>query len=190
MTALIVALLVIVGVLPLACYPLTRTRLAPPTVAVAGLTLILLGIIALLAAEADPVTGAWGVVCRVLIVIAAITGGSAVVRSALLAGGVDPWNGGQRRDTCADESAEESGQTRRQPALRGGRVIGYLERVAILAALFVGWPAGMAVIVGVKGLARYPEIRDADAGEQFIIGTFTSVIYAVSLAGISYLITH
>ena len=71
--------------------------------------------------------------------------------------------------------------------LRGGRVIGVLERVAVVGALVAGWPEGIAVVLAVKGLARYPEIRDQHAGEQFIIGTFASVLWAVAAAGVARL---
>ncbi len=47
---------------------------------------------------------------------------------------------------------------------------------------------GIAVVLAVKGLARYPEIRDQHAGEQFIIGTFASVLlWAVAAAGVARL---
>jgi len=78
--------------------------------------------------------------------------------------------------------------------LRGGAWIGALERVAIFAALVAGWPAGLAVVLAVKGLGRYPELRAAEDGvrtgaaERFIIGTFTSVLWACACAGIVLLV--
>lgn len=63
--------------------------------------------------------------------------------------------------------------------LHGGAVIGVLERAAVAATLLAGFGAGLAVVLAVKGLARYPELREARAGEQFIIGTFASVLWAV-----------
>nr|WP_206037507.1 hypothetical protein [Rhodococcus sp. HNM0569] len=74
--------------------------------------------------------------------------------------------------------------------LRGGRVIGWLERAAVAAAVLSGWPEGIAIVLAVKGLARYPELRVPNedrqfvASEQFIIGTFTSVLWALAVAGI------
>ena len=32
------------------------------------------------------------------------------------------------------------------------------------AGLLAGWPEGLAVVLAVKGLARYPELREARAG--------------------------
>jgi hypothetical protein len=66
------------------------------------------------------------------------------------------------------------------PPLAGGRWIGYLERVSVIAALLVGWPEGIALAVAIKGLGRYQELRSATPGtaERFIIGTFTSLLWA------------
>lgn len=74
--------------------------------------------------------------------------------------------------------------------LRGGTWIGALERAAIFATLVAGWPEGLAVVLALKGLGRYPELRAAEDGvstgaaERFIIGTFTSVLWACACAGI------
>ena len=71
--------------------------------------------------------------------------------------------------------------------LRGGAWIGALERLAVFAGLAAGWPEGLAVALALKGLGRYPELRDRDAArgaaERFIIGTFTSVLWAAACAG-------
>jgi hypothetical protein len=71
--------------------------------------------------------------------------------------------------------------------LRGGAWIGALERLAVFVALVAGWPAGLAIVLAVKGLGRYPELRNQDdtgVAERFIIGTFTSVLWAVACAGV------
>jgi F0F1-type ATP synthase membrane subunit c/vacuolar-type H+-ATPase subunit K len=76
--------------------------------------------------------------------------------------------------------------------LRGGAWIGALERVAVFATLVVGWGAGIAVVLAVKGLGRYPELRNEQntgAAERFIIGTFTSVLWAAACAGLAALTT-
>jgi hypothetical protein len=72
----------------------------------------------------------------------------------------------------------------RQGPLRGGRLIGVLERAAIAATVLAGWPQGMVIILGVKSLARYPDLRDSNVSEQFIIGTFTSVLWAIAVAAV------
>ena len=72
--------------------------------------------------------------------------------------------------------------------LRGGAWIGALERAATFATLTAGWPEGVAIVLALKGLARYPELRaDGSAGrhavaERFIIGTFSSLLWAAGCA--------
>ncbi|KHL19030.1 hypothetical protein CLV56_3589 [Mumia flava] len=65
--------------------------------------------------------------------------------------------------------------------LRGGAWIGALERFAVFGALAARWPEGVAIVLAVKGLGRYPELRtgaSAGTAERFIIGTMVSVIWA------------
>ena len=72
--------------------------------------------------------------------------------------------------------------------LRGGAWIGALERLAVYVALVAGWAPGLAIVLAVKGLGRYPELRnqeDTGVAERFIIGTFTSVLWAVACAGVA-----
>ena len=74
--------------------------------------------------------------------------------------------------------------------LRGGAWIGALERLAVYVALVAGWGPGLAIVLAVKGLGRYPELRsqeDTGAAERFIIGTFTSVLWAVACVGLAVL---
>lgn len=80
--------------------------------------------------------------------------------------------------------------------LRGGAWIGVFERTAIVATLLAGWPEGIAIVLGLKGLGRYSELRtdrtsdDQTRGavgggvaERFIIGTFCSVLWAAGCVG-------
>jgi F0F1-type ATP synthase membrane subunit c/vacuolar-type H+-ATPase subunit K len=72
--------------------------------------------------------------------------------------------------------------------LRGGFWIGLLERLAIFATIMAGFGQGLVVILGVKSLARYPELRTEDrrgAAERFIIGTFASSLVAAAGAGLA-----
>lgn len=69
--------------------------------------------------------------------------------------------------------------------LRGGTWIGILERLAITGSLVAGYPAGIAFVIAVKGLGRYPEIREhPGTSERFVIGTFASMLWAV-LVGVA-----
>lgn len=67
--------------------------------------------------------------------------------------------------------------------LRGGRLLGPMERIIVGAIVLAGDPAAAAVVVAAKGLLRFPEIR-SDRGqpdhvtEYFLIGTFTSLLLA------------
>ncbi|RLY94891.1 hypothetical protein CWC38_05605 [Kocuria tytonicola] len=69
------------------------------------------------------------------------------------------------------------------PPLRGGLVIGALERAAAIVSLLTGMVAGIGVVVAVKGLARYGEFTNARQREQFIIGTLVSLLWAALFAG-------
>lgn len=72
--------------------------------------------------------------------------------------------------------------------LRGGAWIGMLERAAITGAVLTGFPEGVAVVLAIKGLGRYPELRESHpdrrspAAERFIIGTLTSYTWAGACA--------
>lgn len=118
-----------------------------------------------------PVTGPPLVVAMVLVVAVAVTGGTVVVPAV--------FHLARRRPEPGDGDADDE-----RPVLRGGLVIGTLERIAVVVAVLTGWPEGIAVVLAVKGLARYPELRDPRASEYFIIGTFTSVLWALAAGGI------
>ena len=45
-----------------------------------------------------------------------------------------------------------------QQELPGGRWVGMLERLAVFVCIVAGFPAGIAVVLGVKGLGRYAEL--------------------------------
>ncbi|WP_298457748.1 hypothetical protein [uncultured Cellulomonas sp.] len=63
--------------------------------------------------------------------------------------------------------------------LRGGTWIGVLERVAVTGVLLAGYPAGVAFVIAIKGLGRYPELREhPGSSERFVIGTLGSLVWA------------
>jgi hypothetical protein len=68
--------------------------------------------------------------------------------------------------------------------LRGGMAIGVLERLALVAALFSGYPEAIAVTVAVKGVGRFSELDSAEARERFIIGSLASLLWAAGVASI------
>ncbi|ALG86777.1 hypothetical protein ACH46_10305 [Gordonia phthalatica] len=134
---------------------------------------VLLVIGAIMAAALEPSGRAIVIATQVVAVLAAAVTGSAAVRVVLAAGGIP---------TRADNHDDEP-----DAPLRGGRVIGFLERTAVAASLLLAWPAGVGVILAVKSLARFSELRAPRASEQFILGTFASVMWAAAFAGIGWL---
>jgi hypothetical protein len=77
--------------------------------------------------------------------------------------------------------------------LKGGAWIGALERLAVFAGLAAGFPEGVAVVLALKGVGRFPDLRGEGAAggattERFIIGTFTSVLWAAACAGMVALV--
>ncbi|QNG18848.1 hypothetical protein G4H71_21275 [Rhodococcus triatomae] len=146
---------------------LSPSRRLPHWVApLAGLLGLAVG--ALAATATTPVTGVALAATLVLTVTAAATGGAPLVLAAFRFARRQP----------------DAGSPPAPGPLRGGRVIGLLERTAVAVAVLAGWPEGIAVVLAVKGLARYPELREPHASEQFIIGTFTSVLWALAVCGV------
>jgi hypothetical protein len=79
---------------------------------------------------------------------------------------------------------------RARAVLRGGTWIGILERIAVTGCFLAGDVTSVALVVAVKGLGRYPELREnPGASERFVIGTLTSMIWAalVGVAGRPFL---
>jgi hypothetical protein len=76
-----------------------------------------------------------------------------------------------------------------ESALKGGRLLGPLERLLVFAIVLAGDPAAAAIVITGKGLLRFPEIRSEarqpgpdSVTEYFLIGTFVSLLIASLLA--------
>ncbi|CAN7447968.1 hypothetical protein LJR013_002984 [Pseudarthrobacter oxydans] len=70
-----------------------------------------------------------------------------------------------------------------QRILRGGAIIGILERLGVCLAILTGQPVAIAYIVAIKGLGRFAELKETPvAAERFIIGTLTSMLWAAGTA--------
>lgn len=128
------------------------------------------------AASATTVPRPAQIICTGLAVLASAVGGGPLTVAIL-----------GRASSATMPRVREPGRpdpTPPEDLLRGGTWIGVLERIAVTATLIAGWPEGLAVVLAVKGLARYPELRSPGAGasERFIIGTFTSVLWAAACA--------
>ncbi|MGY1808354.1 hypothetical protein ACI8AF_13370 [Blastococcus sp. SYSU D00669] len=129
-----------------------------------------LGVAAVLAWVADPASG--GVVqATVLLAFAAAVVGGGPVATAVLRS-ADPTD------------AVAAGGPGDPDVLRGGAWIGVLERAAVAGTLLVGWPEGLAVVLAVKGLGRFAELKVSAAAERFILGTLASALWAVACVGV------
>ena len=70
--------------------------------------------------------------------------------------------------------------------LRGGAIIGILERFAVCLAILAGEPVSIAYVVAIKGLGRFAELKATPvAAERFIIGTLTSMLWAAGVAAVA-----
>ncbi|MCF6743778.1 hypothetical protein E9529_05715 [Blastococcus sp. KM273128] len=136
----------------------------------------LVGSLAVAAAVAWPAEGTAGMAQAgaALAALAAVTGGGPVATAVLHA--ADPAATGV------------SGGPQDPDILRGGAWIGVLERGAIAATLLVGWPEGLAVVLAVKGLGRFSELRAPAAAERFIVGTLASGLWAAACVGVAVLL--
>lgn len=195
MTVLVLLLLLLAAASPLLVLPLHRV-VTDPVVPVAAVSVLLLAVAAAVAARVDPTDG-WRLAgALVLGVAVATTGGSLVVRAVFrlmrreflparagraTAPGTSPP--GAAPDAVGEASSAEPGTV-----LRGGAWIGYLERAAVAATLLAGWPEGVALVLAVKGVGRYAELRETNAPEAFIIGTLTSLLWAAAAAGTAHLL--
>lgn len=101
---------------------------------------------------------------------------------------------GAARATEATAPARAAGDgvdsARVRAVLRGGWWIGVLERLAVTACILVGFTPGIAVVVAVKGLGRFPQLRDDPAAsERFVIGSLASLVWSavMGFAGLALL---
>lgn len=70
--------------------------------------------------------------------------------------------------------------------LRGGAIIGVLERLAVCLAILGGQPIAIAYVVAIKGLGRFAELKETPvAAERFIIGTLASMLWAAGIAALA-----
>ena len=60
-----------------------------------------------------------------------------------------------------------------------GMYIGWLERFLVMTALFLRSPATPGLILAAKSIARYPEFKQEQFAEYFLIGTLLSISAAI-----------
>ncbi len=89
-------------------------------------------------------------------------------------------DGGPRATVPDDGDGVDSPRVR--AVLRGGMWIGILERIAVTGCILVGFTPGIAVVVAVKGLGRFPQLRDNPAAsERFVIGSLASLLWSAAV---------
>jgi hypothetical protein len=91
------------------------------------------------------------------------------------------------RENTVDGNITVPGETSTEPPttriLRGGAIIGVLERLAVCLAILAGQPVAIAYVVAIKGLGRFAELKETPvAAERFIIGTLSSMLWAAGVA--------
>jgi hypothetical protein len=83
----------------------------------------------------------------------------------------------------SSDGSAAAASTPSQRILRGGAIIGVLERLGVCLAILAGQPVAIAYIVAIKGLGRFAELKETPvAAERFIIGTLTSMLWAAGTA--------
>ncbi|MFC9333438.1 hypothetical protein [Arthrobacter sp. NPDC057009] len=92
-------------------------------------------------------------------------------------------NGDITVEAGAAAALESGGEAPVTRILRGGAIIGVLERLAVCLAILAGQPVAIAYVVAIKGLGRFAELKETPvAAERFIIGTLASMLWAAGVA--------
>ncbi|MFW5416817.1 hypothetical protein J0910_09365 [Nocardiopsis sp. CNT-189] len=73
-----------------------------------------------------------------------------------------------------------------EPLRGAGTAIGWLERSMTYAFAVAGQPEAVAVVVGIKALARFPELKSNQKrfAEYFLIGSMSSIGFALLVAAV------
>jgi len=149
---------------------------------VAGI-LVVLGLVIVAIAPVN-VPAIMGVILSALGIAVAVIGGNPVARRLLeIAAGSrvrETEDGGIVVVSEERDAAAEAPRT----LMRGGTVIGYLERLAAVVAIVVGYPEALAVVVAVKGIGRFSELGEPETRERFIIGTLASLVWACAVGAL------
>ncbi|MFD4959213.1 hypothetical protein [Microbacterium sp. NPDC058389] len=172
--------LALCGALVLIVVSLRRPATVPLVIAGALVTLALV----VVAISPVKIPTLMGLMLALLGIAVAVLGGNPVTRRVL-----DAATGGRVRETddggiLLAVPAAEDGETEMRTLMRGGTVIGYLERVAVVISIIAGYPEAIAVVVAVKGIGRFSELATAEARERFIIGTLASLLWAGVVGGL------
>ncbi|MBT1544867.1 hypothetical protein [Curtobacterium aurantiacum] len=111
-------------------------------------------------------------------------------RTAAAAASGRPKRFGRRRTgRASDEDDDRPGD--RTVTLKGGRMIGPIERLLLAGFSLAGAFPVVAALIAAKGIVRFPEIRRETTGyqaEYFLIGSLVSWAMAFAAAGMCWLL--
>lgn len=152
-----------------------RKPTTPPMVVCSALIAAALIIVVVIPLSDVPVAA--GIPLTAFGIAAATIGGNPFTRRAL-----DIATGNRVRETedggILIIASHDADPQNARTLMRGGTVIGYLERLAAVIAIAVGFPEAVAAVIAVKGIGRFPELAEPEARERFIIGTVASLLWA------------
>jgi len=174
------ALVVVLGAVTISVFAI---RMKHPVLALFGLLPVGLGVIALtLAIPVATPPYLPGLVALALVALA-IIGGNPItvwVLDRASRGDVDGGtHGGILVPVAASGTTTSTARTTKtREVLRGGTWIGYLERLAVVAAIAIGHYEIIVAIIAIKGLGRFSELDAPESRERFIVGTLVSMIWA------------
>jgi hypothetical protein len=174
------ALAVVLGAVTISVFAI-RTK--QPALALFGLLPVGLGVVALtlgIPVATPPYLP--GLVALGLVALAIIGGNPLTVwvLNRASRGDVDGGtHGGILVPVAPNSAATSTARTvKTHEVLRGGTWIGYLERLAIVAAIAIGHYEIIVAVIAIKGLGRFSELDAPESRERFIVGTLVSMIWA------------
>ncbi|MBO9050826.1 hypothetical protein [Curtobacterium flaccumfaciens] len=113
-------------------------------------------------------------------------------RTAVAAAAGRPKRFGRRRTgRASDADADADADADRTVTLKGGRMIGPIERLLLAGFSVAGAFPVVAALIAAKGIVRFPEIRRETTGyqaEYFLIGSLVSWAMAFAAAGMCWLL--
>jgi hypothetical protein len=183
------ALVVVLGAITISIFAI---RMHQPVLALFGLLPIGLGVLALVLGIFVPVPPLLPGLVALGLVALAIIGGNPVtvwVLDRAARGAVDDGSHGGILVPAASRTgttASTSRTAKTREVLRGGTWIGYLERLAVVAAIALGHYEIIAAVIAIKGLGRFSELDAPEARERFIVGTLVSLIWAALCGGLIF----
>ncbi len=73
---------------------------------------------------------------------------------------------------------------------RAGATIGVLERMVVLTLVLLEQYASIAIIFAAKSIARFEELKDREFAEYYLIGTLSSILFAMLIGILTSLLLN